>query len=168
VKNISWRAQLRFVGLGYAAVVAVAAVLLLGRYLQERYDPNAAASGGMYAFGDVILCIFIACLFMIPTVFLIWVMARVEGFYTAYSQLLVGISLSAPVCLTLFYFGKNHVGDNLRLACLCRLMGSPFILVGIVVSRLVARFDRAKKLVSYALLIEGLTLGVAIALLIHG
>jgi hypothetical protein len=47
-------------------------------------------------------------------------------------------------------------------------MGSPFILVGIVVSRLVARFDRAKKMVSYALLIEGLTLGVAIALLIHG
>jgi len=46
-------------------------------------------------------------------------------------------------------------------------MWSPFILVGIGVSRLVARFDRAKRLLSYALLIEGLTLAIAVALLIH-
>jgi hypothetical protein len=34
---------------------------------------------------------------------------------------------------------------------------APFIFVGIGVSRLLARFDRAKKLAFYALLIEGLT-----------
>jgi hypothetical protein len=45
---------------------------------------------------------------------------------------------------------------------------SPFILVGIGISRLVARFDRAKKLASYALLIEGLTLGIAVVLFIRG
>jgi hypothetical protein len=31
------------------------------------------------------------------------------------------------------------------------------------ISRFAARFDRAKKLASYALLIEGLTLGLAVA-----
>jgi hypothetical protein len=48
-----------------------------------------------------------------------------------------------------------------------RLFWSPLMLLGIGVSRLVARFDRAKKLVSYALLVEGLTLATAVVLLIH-
>jgi hypothetical protein len=35
------------------------------------------------------------------------------------------------------------------------------------ISRLVARFDRAKRFASYAILIEGLTLAIAVALVIH-
>jgi hypothetical protein len=50
---------------------------------------------------------------------------------------------------------------------LYRLFCSPPILLGIGVSRLAARFYRAKRLLSYALLIEGLTLAIAVALLIH-
>jgi hypothetical protein len=155
--------------LGYAAVFVAAAVLLLGRYLQELTHPaDVVAYGGMYAFGDLLLGIFIACLFMIPTVFLVWVMAKYESAYTTYSQLLVGLSLSAPVCLSLFVFGNNHVADNLRNLSLCRLVASPFVFVGIGISRFVARFAQAKRLTSYALLIEGLTLGIAVALLIRG
>jgi hypothetical protein len=59
------------------------------------------------------------------------------------------------------------VAQTLRSLCLFRLLGSPFILVGIGISRLVARFARAKRLVSYALLIEGVTIVAALALLIH-
>ena len=165
----SLRTQLWFVGLGYAAVSLVAAVLILARYLLEHiHRAEVAAAGGMYAFGDLMLAIFIACLFMIPTVFLVWVMAKHEGVYTTYSQLLVGLSLSAPVCLSLFVFGKSHVSESLRVLCLCRLVGSPFVFVGIGVSRFVARFAQAKRLTSYALLIEGLTLGIAVALLFRG
>lgn len=165
----SLRTQLWFVGLGYAAVSLVAAVLILARYLLEHiHRAEVTAAGGMYAFGDLMLAIFIACLFMIPTVFLVWVMAKHEGVYTTYSQLLVGLSLSAPVCLSLFVFGKSHVSESLRVLCLCRLVGSPFVFVGIGVSRFVARFAQAKRLTSYALLIEGLTLGVAVALLFRG
>jgi hypothetical protein len=51
--------------------------------------------------------------------------------------------------------------------CLYRLMWLPFILVGMGISRLVARFDRAKRFASYALLIEGLTLAIAAGLVIH-
>jgi hypothetical protein len=125
-----------------------------------------AAAGGMSAFGDLLLGIFIACLFMIPTVFLVWVMAKYESVFTTYSQLLLGLSLSAPVCLSLFVFGKNHVSENLLFVCLCRLVGSPFVFAGIGVSRFLARFAQPKRLTSYALLIEGLTLGIAIALLL--
>jgi hypothetical protein len=162
----SLRAQWWLVGLGYAAVFAVGAILLYGRHLQELKYP-AEASGGMWAAGDAMLLIFIAGLFMIPTVFLIWVIARFESVYAAYSQFLLGLSLSAPVCLSVFLLGGSQVAQTLRSLCLFRLLGSPFILVGIGISRLVARFARAKRLVSYALLIEGVTIVAALALLIH-
>lgn len=158
--------QLGLVGLGYGAVLVIAATLLYGRHLQELKYP-AEASGGMWAAGDAFLLIFIACLFMVPTVSLIWVTARLEAFYTAYSKFLLGLSLSAPVCLGVLFLGENRVGQSLINLCLYRLMWLPFILVGMGVSRLVARFDRAKRFVLYAFLIEGLTLAIAVALVIH-
>jgi|HubBroStandDraft_4_1064222.scaffolds.fasta_scaffold08065_2 hypothetical protein len=158
--------QLGLVALGYGAVLVIAATLLFGRHLQELQYP-AEASGGMWAAGDAFLLIFIACLFMVPTVSLIWVTAKFEAFYTAYSKFLLGLSLSAPVCLSVLYLGENHVGQGLFNLCLYRLMWLPFILVGMGISRLVARFDRARRFASYALLIEGLTLAIAVALVIH-
>ncbi len=158
--------QLGLVALGYAAVLVVAATLLYGRHLQELRYPDEA-SGGMWAAGDAFLYIFIACLFMVPTVFLIWITARYEAFSTAYSKFLLGLSLSAPVCLGVLFLGENHVGESLFNLCLYRLMWLPFILVGMGISRMVARFDRAKRFASYALLIEGLTLVIAVALVIH-
>src|SRR5580700_1098128 len=158
--------QLGLVALGYGAVLVIAATLLFGRHLQELQYP-AEASGGMWAAGDAFLLIFIACLFMVPTVSLIWVTAKFETFYTAYSKFLLGLSLSAPVCLSVLFLGENHVGQSLITLCLYRLMWLPFILAGMGVSRLVARFDRAKRFASYALLIEGLTLVIGVALLIH-
>jgi hypothetical protein len=166
VKSISWRVHLGLVALGYAAVLVVAATLLYGRHLQELKYP-AEASGGMWAAGDALLYIFIVGLFMVPTVLLIWVTARFEAFYTAYSNFLLGLSLTAPVCLSVIFLGENHVGQSLITLCLYRLMWSPFILVGMGISRLVARFDRSKQFASYALLIEGLTLAIAVALVIH-
>jgi hypothetical protein len=158
--------QLGLVAFGYAAVLVVATTLLYGRHLQELNYP-AEASGGMWAAGDALLQIFIACLFMIPTAFLVWVIAKFESFYKAYSQLLLGLSLSAPVCLSVVTLGENYIAQSVSTLCLYRLLWSPLILVGIGVSRLVARFDRAKRLVSYAFLIEGLTLAIAVALVIH-
>ena len=121
----------------------------------------------MWAGGDLLLYIFIACLFMVPTVFLIWVTARFEAFYTPYSKFLLGLSLSAPVCLSVLFLGEKHVGQSLIILCLYRLIWSPFIIVGMGTSRLVARLDRAKRFASYALLIEVLTLSLAVALLIY-
>jgi hypothetical protein len=134
---------------------------------EVNHPAEVAAAGGMYAAGDAILDFFIACLFLVPTIFLVRVIARFEALYTKYSQLLLGLSLSAPVCLSLFCFGEQNVAQSILSFCLYRLVCSPFILVGIGVSRWVARFDRAKKLSSYALLIEGLTLGVAVVLFLR-
>ena len=152
--------------MAYAAVFVVAETLLYLRHLQELKYP-AEASGGMWAAGDLFLYAFIACLFMVPTAFLIWFTASIETFFTPYSKLLLGLSLSAPVCLSVLYLGGKHVGESLTNLCLYRLVCAPFILAGMGISRLVARFDRAKRFASYALLIEVLTLGIAVALLIH-
>jgi hypothetical protein len=166
MKSISLRVQLGLVALGYATVFVIAAILLYGRHLQELRYP-AEASGGMWAAGDAMLAIFIAGLFAIPSGFLVWVIARFESFYKTYSQFLLVISLSAPVCLSVFTLGNSHVAESVTNLCLERLFCSPLILLGIGVSRLAARFDRSKRLLSYALLIEGLTLAIAIALVIH-
>jgi len=169
VKTISWRAQLGMVAAGYACVTAVAACLLFRRYLQELNNPaDVAAAGGMYAAGDAMLAIFIACLFMIPTAFLIAVIARFERVYTTYAQVLLGVSLTAPVCLSLLLFGRHHLGESLSGVCLSRIFAAPFVLLVIGISRLVARFDRARKLTSYALAIEGVTLVTAVGIFIRG
>lgn len=167
MKPVSSRAQLWLVAAGYAAVIVIAAILLLARYLQEVSHPaDVSAASGMYAAGDMMLVFFIAFLFMVPTCFLLRTIAKLEAFYTTYSQLLLIFSLSAPVCLALIHLDPDRMPQSLGFLCLYRLIWSPFILVAIIVSRLVARFALAKKLTSYALLIEGVTLCIAVGLLL--
>ena len=158
--------QLWIIAVGYAAVFTISAGLVLLRYLQEITHPkDVIAYGGMYAGGDAILGIFIVCLFMIPTIFSVWVMAKSERFSIPFSQVLLGLALTAPICLALLYFTLHRVPESIITVCLCRLVLSPFILVGMGVSRFAAGFARPKKLTSFALLVEGLTLGIAVALL---
>jgi hypothetical protein len=166
MEAVSPRAQFGMVAFGYVAVFAAAAALLFGRHLQSLKYP-ADASGGMWAAGDAFLWIFIVCLFMIPTAFLIWVLSKYEVIYGAYSQFLLVVALSAPVCLAVFSLGDTRAIESLASVCLIRLLGSPFIFTGIGISRLVARFDRAKRWLSYALLIEGLTMAGAVGLLVR-
>ena len=66
----------------------------------------------------------------------------------------------------MLFLGGNRLGERLVDLLLFRLLGSPFLLAGIGISWSVTRFNRAKRLVAYALLIEGLTLVFAVALLI--
>jgi hypothetical protein len=151
--------QFGLVAMAYAAVLVVAAALLFERHLWELQNP-VDASGGMAAAGDSMLHLFIGCLFLIPTAVLIRVIAKSEALYTAYSRFLFGLSLSAPVCLIVVFFGENYVAQSLSWFCFFRILESPIVLVGMGISRFAARFDRAKRLTSYALLIEGLTLVV--------
>ena len=151
--------------MGYAAVFAAAALLILARHLAEMNDPVGAA-GGMYAFGELLMYFFLACLFMIPTVFLIWVMAKFEAVSTGYAKFLVGLGVSAPVCLGVLVFGQNYLANGVNFFCMYRLLASPFVLAGVGFSRFTARFDRAKRLSSCAFLIEALTVAAGVALML--
>lgn len=160
MQPIPLRMQLGVVAAGYALVLAVASVLVYVRHLlYVHHAQDAAAAGGMYAAGDLMLGIFIGCMFLVPTFLLALVTRKSEDLYTTYSKILLGLSLTAPLCAGVLSIPAVSQGTMLLgWICMGRLFGSPIVLVGLVVSRLLARFDRAKRLILYALLIEILTL----------
>jgi hypothetical protein len=166
MKSISLRAQLGLVGAGYVLVLATAALLVYVRHLlYVNHAAEVAASGGMYAAGDWMLEIFIGCMLLVPTFVLVLVIRKSEPLYTGYSKVLVGLSLTAPICLGLLTIPAVSQGTMLLgWICLDRLLCSPIVIVGVVVSGLLAQFDRAKRLTLYALMIEVVTLALTIAL----
>src|SRR5947208_15915083 len=95
---IPWRTPLGAVAAGYVIVVLIAAALLLARHVQYVTHPaDANTYGAMFAFGDLLLGLFIGGLFLIPTFFLVLVIRKSETAYTRYSQTLLGLSLPAPI-----------------------------------------------------------------------
>ena len=167
MKPIPWRVQLGAVAVGYVAVLLVAAVLVYVRHMQYVNHPaDVMASGGMYAAGDLMLEFFIGGLFLIPTFLLVLVIRKSETPYTRYSQTLLGLSLTAPICLGVLLIPAVSQGNSfLGWFCMDRLFASPFVVVGLAVSRFLARFSRAKRLASYALLLEVGTVALLVALI---
>lgn len=151
------RLQWRLVSASYAVVVAVSALLIFERYLQYVRNPqDVAASSGMYAGGDLLLEVFICFLFLVPTAALVFVIRKSESCYTAYAKVLLGLSLTAPISVGLLIIpvlNQWYWGD----ACIFRLFAIPIVVVVLIFSRWLTRFGRARRLISYALLIEGLT-----------
>jgi hypothetical protein len=165
MKPVPLRVQLILVAAGYAAVLAIATVMVYARHMQYVNHPEeVVASSGMYAAGDLMLEIFIGCMLLVPTFFLVLVIRNSEALYNRYSLILLGLSLTAPLCLGVFSIpavSQETVDRGTMLLgeiCLDRLFVSPLVVVGLVFSRLLARFDRAKRLTLYALLVEVLTL----------
>ena len=167
MEALSLRAKLKWVAGGYAVVLAASVFLVVVRNLQYALHPaDANQYGGMWAGGDMVLAVFIFCLFLVPTFFLVLVIRKSEVLYTRYAKVLFGIGLSAPVSIGLLAIPMVRDSDSLLgWVCMWRILGSPLIFVGLAASRLVARFPRAKRLCSYAVLIEGMTL-LALALLL--
>jgi len=157
------RLQLRLVAASYAVVGVVSALLVYKRYLQYVRNPqDVAASSGMYAGGDLLLEIFICLLFLLPTVALVFVIRKSESLYTAYAKVLLGLSWTAPISVGMLIIpvlNQWYWGD----ACIFRLFAIPIVVVVLIFSRWLTRFARARRLIFYALLIEGLTFFVIIA-----
>lgn len=159
------RLQLRLVAASYAVVVLVSALLVFVRYLQYVRNPqDVAASSGMYAGGDLLLEIFICFLFFVPTIALVFVIRKSEPLYTAYAKVLLGFSWTAPLSLGFLFLpvlNQWYWGD----VCIFRLFAIPIVVVVLILSLCLARFARARRLISYALLTEGLTfVGIIAAL----
>ena len=166
MKPIPFRGQLILVGASYAAVLAIATALVFARYmLYINHPQDVAAAGGMYAGGDLILEVFIGCMFLVPTFLLAFVLRKSESLYTGYSKVMLGLSLTAPICLGVSSIPAVSQGSGiLGWICMDRLLCSPLVIIGLGFSRLLARFDRAKRLTFYALLIEVVTLVLMVAL----
>jgi hypothetical protein len=166
MRSIPWRVQLGIVAAAYAAVILLAAILVLARYMQYVNNPaDAAAASGMYAGGDLILTLFIVCMFFVPTFLLVLVIRKSEPASTRYSQVLLGVSLTAPVCFAL-------ISPTLTVLfgwfAMYRLLISPPLIIVLLLSWLFARFPRAKRLILYALLLEAGSTAIFIAVLVAG
>jgi hypothetical protein len=122
-------------------------LLVIAGYLQYVEHPQDANQyGGMWAGGDMLLGIFIFCLFLVPTFFLILVVRKSEPLYIGYAKVLLVLSLTAPLSIGLLAIPMVRESDSvLGLVCMWRLFGSPFVLAGIAGSRLLAQFPRAKR-----------------------
>ena len=166
MKSIPLRTQLGLVAASYAVVLATAALLVYVRHLQYVNHPeDVAASSGMYAAGDWMLEIIIGFMLLVPTFVLVLVIRKSEHLYAGYSKVVLGLSLTAPISLGLVSIPAVGQGTMaLGWICMDRLLCSPVVIAGLVVSRLLARFDQAKRLTFYALLIEVLTLVLTVAL----
>ena len=166
---ISPRARLRWLSAAYGVVLVVSVFLVVWRYLQYRWHAeDANLYGGMWAGGDMVLGVFIFCLFLVPTFFLVLVIRDSEPVYTRYAKVLLGLGLSAPLSLGLIATPEVNQGQSLLgWVFFWRILGSPFVFLVLAGSRLVARFPRPKRLCTFAVLIEGLTL-VAIIVFLFG
>jgi hypothetical protein len=158
------RMQLRLVVASYAVVGVFSALLIFERYLLYIRNPqDVAAAGGMYAGGDLMLEVIIGFFFLVPTAALAFVIRRSEAAYTTYAKVMLGLSLTAPASvgfLIIPILNQWYWGD----ACIFRLFAIPLMLIVLTFSWWLTRFARARRLISYALLIEGLTLvGVLLA-----
>jgi len=155
------------IGTGYAIVSTYAAWQLYERHAWEAaHAADVTAASGMYAGGDMLLDLWLAFLLMIPTIFLVRVISRFEAPAAAYSKILFLVSLSAPLCLGISLLGESRVPASLVVSCLERLLWSPFFLGLMFFSRIVAKFQNAKRLTSYALLSEGATICASFALFV--
>lgn len=154
------RTQLWVIAVGYAAALLVSAALVGWRYLQYvMHASDVDASSGMWAFGDLLLELFIAGMFLIPTLLLAYFIRNSEVASTRYAQILFAFALTTPICIGAFFvpvISQSSSGPFSWFGWFCegRLSASPVFFVGLVLSRILARFKRAKRLINYALLIE--------------
>jgi len=123
----------------------------------------------MWAAGDAFLYIFRRLsLYWSRPHLLIWITSKFEAFYTAYSKFLLGLSLSAPRLSECALPWRKSCGrepdESLYVSAdvVCLLFLWEWESAGWWPD-----FDRAKRFASYALLIEGLTLVITVALVIH-
>jgi hypothetical protein len=157
------RLKLGLVMASYAAVGVISALLIFARYLQYVRNPqDVAASSGMYAGGDLMLELFIGFLFLVPTAALVFVIRKSESHYTTYAKLLLGLSLTAPMSVGLIFgpfLNQWYWGD----ACIFRLFAIPMVIMVLIFSWWLTGFARPRRLIFYALMIEGLTFVAIVA-----
>jgi|SRR5215469_16669765 len=158
--RIPWKIQIGLVGCGYAMAIGIAAILIVWRYWQyESHPADVAASGGMWAGGDLMLEWFICGMLLVVTFFLVLVIYTSETAYTNYAKVLIAVSVTAPASVGLIAIPAVSQGTSLvGWVCLFRVFASPLVLLGLGMSRLFARFPKAKRMTNCALLIEALTL----------
>jgi hypothetical protein len=159
----SQRNQIMLIVTGYAAVTMFAVAEFFQRYLYSLREPVDSA-GGMAAFGDLMLSVFVFFLFLFPTFFLLRLLAQNQAFYGPYAKVLLAVSVTNPISVVLLaVFHRSVLAQNVFGE---RVWVSPLVLTVMLMSRCIGRRSPSKKLMTWASLIEGGTLVVSFALFV--
>jgi hypothetical protein len=159
--RVAFRIQLGLILSGYAIIFSAIAFLAYQRYQLELLHPDDF-NGGMAAFGDLIQGLFFLALLSVPTLFLIRLLAKSERNYTGYTKVLFWVSLTSPLALVIGSTPLQKVAGDV---CLSRLIAAPVLLVLYAFSRWMGQFEFARRLMTRAMLIEGLTFVATIVVL---
>jgi len=164
------RARLFWIAGAYAVVLAISAALIFARYIAYVTHPaDVAAYGGMWAGGDLALEVIIIGMLLVVTFFVALAIFKYEAAYTTYSKVMVALSLTLPASVGFIAItAVSQSNSLLGWAALYRVFAAPMMLMGFGMSRMLARFPKAKSLTNYALLIEGLTLVFMVVMLFGG
>ena len=164
VLTISKRLQMQLIAFVYATLSLYAVYQWHLRHLAELQNP-IDASGGMWAFGDEILNLFLFCLFLVPTFFLLRFMAQEDRVFVVYCKLALVVTLTAPLftAMLMIFHPLPRMAEDL---CVMRLWRSPMVLIILALSRILGRHHRLKRLLSYSLAVEFVTLVGTVAMFI--
>jgi hypothetical protein len=164
---VSWRGKMVLIAACYGAIFAFAVVAIVGRYYAALRNPNDF-NGGMAAFGDLLLDLLIGVLLLVPTFLLTLAVREREIASVMFAKILFGFSLTSPLSLGLLSIPAVSQTNNIvGSLCMYRLIGSPVVLAGIATSRLLSRYRPAKRLISCALVSEGVTLVLCAAAVLY-
>lgn len=163
---VSKRLQLQLIAFGYACVLLYGVCAWYVRDLAALRDP-AYSSGGMWAFGDTLLDMFLFLLALAPTFFLMRLMAGEEAIFGVYSKVAVAATITAPFCVAMLATMAIHpLPQWLQGLFVDRLWYSPAVLAILGLSRVLGRRHRLKRLLTCALAIESATLVGSLAVFI--
>ncbi len=118
----------------------------------------------MWAAGDAMLFAMLFFMLMTPTFFALRLLARSERTYTVIAKVALVITITAPLCLVLLWVLNLPSEGLFTDTLLWRMLFAPFVLMAVFTSRIVARFPLAKRLLTWAVLTETLTLLLAVTL----
>jgi hypothetical protein len=161
--------RLAWIAAGFALALAAGALAVWARNLMID-QRDASASSGMYAAGDAILFVGVACtLSLVPALFLLrW---AVDAFPRGVPWALLALSLSGPVCWVLFGVlasGGSHVPAGIRdmLGLLLvtviapRVIASPIAFLFVAIATFMIEGRGPRRMLSWGLALEALPIAL--------
>jgi hypothetical protein len=161
LSNFSIGTRLALVTAGYLAALVLAVVAVAAHsLLTDSTDPQA--SGGMSAFGDAVLFVFVFGLAaLLPTAAALLFLRRAQGFWTFLSVGALLVAATAVVALVLYSVGKQAAApDGSALEwwaglSVLRLLLTPVLSAAFLLCLLLAPDQRSRRKLFVAMAAEG-------------
>jgi hypothetical protein len=140
---------------GYAVALAAAFAALAASALLAQDDP-AQASGGMQAFGDLLLFVAVFCIVaLVPTALALWFLRAVPTFWLVLSIVSLALAATGPIAAAMIQHMDRLAGALVAFLSLLRVLGAPLLAVGFAICALIAPTGRSRGALLAAAAIEG-------------